>query len=325
MRRLSRTPPSSTSILVFSPSQLLYCAGGFESLCAELATAPPLASDCHMQNIEAYATGDACDAPFRSGGVRAFRHDQRSFCAYMNGKAFGRVSAPRLRSLGPHGFYCDGAGERHHVPPWLGCVLHYESISLAAWRRKFGDLAATHAAEYEERGGGREEEEEGGGKLPRYYRESVLAMAAVRRARDAGDAISLQIAEQAANALWRRWKMPPAHASDAAALERLHATGEPQILPEGVTLLKLEPAAPEPAAPERASCARASREPAAGGAVPPTPPMQASEERAADVAAACGVRPLRRDAVACHACSARNRVSSGWRVRLASTVTVSEV
>lgn len=229
-----------THILHIDDDELLYCAGGMDALKAELAShSDPHTCDFHLANLEALATSpsEPAHAIFRRGGTRAFRHDRMNYCAYMNGKSFGRVAAPRLRSHGPHGFYCDGANDRHAVPPWRGCILHFESATFSLWQSKFGDLAATHAGEAD-----------ADEKLPRYYREGVRAMAALRAARAKGDAMAVEVARQGASALWKRWKMwPPAggHAERAAfdaALAQVEATRAPQVIQgQGVTLLPLEP------------------------------------------------------------------------------------
>jgi hypothetical protein len=74
----------------------------------------------------------ACVDPFLD--VTAFRHKPATFCAYSNGKSFGRLRIPDLRSAGVHHFvggstYSPSAA--FVVPPHVAVVLHYESSSYA--------------------------------------------------------------------------------------------------------------------------------------------------------------------------------------------------
>ena len=261
-----------THLLHIDDDELLYCAGGFDELRAELANAPASVRDHHLQNLEVLVAPDglraeeSTDEPtdvgrteaefvssrteggiFSRGGVFAFRHDKTEFACYVNGKALGRVAAPGLRCVGPHGFDHDGDGGgdcihgeascnprrrlRHEIPPWTAVVLHFESVTLAGWRRKFSDLAATHA-----------EDADAIGRMPGYYRESVLAMIGLRKAREEKDELALTWAMLKAAAIWRMWRQAPpgALADNEAVLARLSATGEPQVLDElGVTLIRI--------------------------------------------------------------------------------------
>ena len=220
-----------THLLHIDDDELLYCSLGFEALLSDLATSPRDACDLHLSNLEAYAPSRACASPYAE--VRVFRHDKDTFGAYCNGKSIGRVSAPNLRSLGPHGFYFDGARERYDVPACIGVILHYESILFSAWERKFAALAASHAAGRHSSG------------APTYYVQSMDAMADVESARATGDADGLKQAQAAAARLWEQWRLqPPAVA--AAVIAEVEATGVPRVLACGLTVVR--PLAPEIAA-----------------------------------------------------------------------------
>jgi hypothetical protein len=230
-----------THILHIDDDELLYCPGGLERLLVELQAAPPNACDLHMRNLEALASSDESDDPFRE--VVAFRHDTRFFGAYLNGKAFGRLADRSLRSSGPHGFYLDGAEERHSIHPWTAVVLHYESVTWSSWKRKFLDLALTHSRDGDI------------GDKPLYYRESIEACRKLRRAMEsAGDSgesggstapssPTLKEAEAAAAAVWARWrKLEPPHDEGLTELAAAGASREPRepvVLSGGITLVQL--------------------------------------------------------------------------------------
>lgn len=247
----ARISGTVTHLLHIDDDELLFCAGGRESLLSELASAPMQARDLHLQNLEALATLDDADdtdtdgskgsavapalSPFRTGGEWLFRHDQRDFAAYVNGKAIGRIDAPGLRPTGPHGFERDGGGPRHEIPPWRGCILHFESITLASWRRKFGDLAISHANDATALG-----------CMPGYYRESVRALSELREALEAKDELRGTFALMKAAATWRLWRAAPK--LEEAAVERARgaasAAGRPHVVildEQRITILKLEP------------------------------------------------------------------------------------
>ena len=35
----------------------------------------------------------------------------------------------------------------HKIPPWVACVLHYESSTYSKWRQKYLELAARHGCD----------------------------------------------------------------------------------------------------------------------------------------------------------------------------------
>lgn len=181
-------------LLHIDDDELLYCPAGLSKLHACLRRAPPHAADLHMSNLEAVLpSADVADA-FRH--ATAFRHRRGTFCAYGNGKAFGRLSVQGLRPTGPHHFACPTAGT-HELPPSTAVVLHYESMSLATWQRKYTDLARRHAGSLSV-----------AQRAPSaFYGASMAAMAELLAARSSGDAARVAAASEAARRLYEKWKV----------------------------------------------------------------------------------------------------------------------
>ena len=195
-------------LLHIDDDELLYCPAGLPSLHAALARAPLGAGDLHMQNLEAYVPGTDCVNPFEE--CTAFKHRTDRFCAYSNGKAFGRLRCTELSPAGPHhyrlGLNAPGSSGTHEIPPTTAVVLHYESATYPAWRKKYLDLAHRHAGSDQVRH-----------RAPSsFYHESMVAMAAVDAAQRLGAAAeaastggALATAESAAISVYREWKLQP--------------------------------------------------------------------------------------------------------------------
>ena len=194
-------------LLHIDDDELLYCASGLDTLHDTLARAPPGAADLHVCNIEAVLPRAEVARPFEE--ITTFRHRPADFCAYGNGKAFGRLSAPELRPAGPHHFArgFGAAGSRgagtHELPPSVAVVLHYESSSLGAWRRKYADLARRHST-------GSMSTSTVAARAPSgYYAKSMEAMAVVTAAMTSEDAIAITKADAAARAVFEEWRLAP--------------------------------------------------------------------------------------------------------------------
>jgi len=195
-------------LLHIDDDELLYCADGLDALHDALARAPSWAADLHVSNLEVLApsTEVALDRAFHE--CTAFRHRPREFCAYGNGKAFGKLSEAALRPAGPHHFAAGlmPAGSReagtYDLPANAAVVLHYESGSYAAWRRKYTDLARRHGASGNTDYVAHRAPSE-------FYAESMAAMAAVVAAQTSGAHDTHARAEAAARATFSSWKLAP--------------------------------------------------------------------------------------------------------------------
>ena len=216
-----------THILHIDDDELVYCSAGSDALKDHLRLVPPHKPDLHMQNLEALMPSVHGDDVFRQ--VRAYRHFPTKYCSYTNGKSFARLDAPGLRSHGPHHFRCAtgvaaaNSAITHHIPPYLGCVLHFESCTYGRWRSKFMDLARRHG-----------DVAEVFAKVPfRFYRESFDACLRILReeSRRPLDTAVLQSAEHAALDLWCEWKLEP------PGLPLVDLSAGPVVLPCGVTIL----------------------------------------------------------------------------------------
>ncbi len=191
-------------LLHIDDDELLYCPHGLEALHDELARAPPSAACLHMDNLEAVYPRAFTDADDPFVETVAFRNRVVDFCAYSNGKSFGRTSERELAANGPHVFHAGLAGCRardtHFLHASVACVLHYESPTLGAWRRKYEDLARRHG--------------EGGGALRErmpspFYSQSIDANAALLRASASGSEAERRAADDDAAALYAKWKLMP--------------------------------------------------------------------------------------------------------------------
>jgi hypothetical protein len=187
------TPGAAYVPMRWDARRLLYCAGGLSSLHAALARAPTSAGNLHMNNLEAVLPRIDCVDPFRE--AFAFRHDPGDFCAYANGKSFGRLSVALLRPAGPHNF---GAPETHKLKPSTAVVLHFESASFDAWRRKYADLARRHAGNDRVRQQAPSE----------FYADSMDAMSRLLAAEASGEPSTISSAMAASRQLYSRWKLP---------------------------------------------------------------------------------------------------------------------
>ena len=236
-----------THLLHVDDDELLFCAGGLGALHKTLLSAQPGTVEFHMSNIEALAPSMDCAHPFHE--VHAFRHDRDRFCSYWNGKAIGVLAAQGLRAAGPHAFIASGGGGRHEIAPWVGCILHYESCSFAAWRRKFITAARSQHAH---------------ARLPsdfRFYRVSLSAAAAIVSAEATGDSAKLGAAEAEAAAVFCRYKLCP------PSLPHLGPCRGPVVLDDGITLIDpffvTNPTSPYRPTAQRATaplCARSHRQ-----------------------------------------------------------------
>ena len=210
-----------THLLHIDCDELLYCSRGPGALRAALAAAPAAAADLHLHNLEALPPS-ASSRPDLFRGVTAFRHEPRRFCAYTNGKSFGRLASPGLRMAGPHRFRADaadagattatmdegGSQQQHQLPAPVACVLHFESTTYALWQDKFASLATRHLSSSGDNGGqgdGRQQP-----RLPfAYYRESMEQAHRLLLAHAAEDSRAATKETVAALQLWCRWKRPP--------------------------------------------------------------------------------------------------------------------
>ena len=228
-------------LLHIDDDELLYCPLGLPALHAALARAPAHAVDLHIQNLEAYVPSVAVSNPFHE--CTAFKHRTNRFCAYSNGKAFGRLSCAGLAGAGPHHYRRGLAGigtngSTHEIPPTVAVVLHYESATFQAWRRKFLDLAHRHS--------GSESQALIENRAPSaFYLKSMAAMAAVdgaqrKWAADIGSfkgAAEVEEAEAAAQALYCEWKLQP---SDLPLPPSDQMSAQPLVLlSSGVTIVNV--------------------------------------------------------------------------------------
>ena len=208
-------------LLHIDDDELLYCAGNMSGLHAALSNAPASTSNLHVHNLEALLPHAECVNPFTE--VVAFRHDTADFCAYANGKSFGRLSDATLRAAGPHNFG-SAPSRTHQLPPAAAVILHFESANATVWRAKYLDLACQHAGSDAVRQ-----------QAPSaFYSDSMRALSAVVGAQAAGDAGALRSAEEDASALYARWKLA------RMPLPPPPADGTPRFLAkEGVTLINV--------------------------------------------------------------------------------------
>ena len=220
-------------LLHIDDDELLYCPSGLNTLYAAFVRAPPDAADLHVCNLEALLPRAEVIDPFRE--AVAFRHRSHDFCAYGNGKSFGKLSAADLRPAGPHHFArgWNSAGSKtagtHDLPPSTAVVLHYESGNIDAWRRKYSDLATRHAGS-----------EHVSHRAPSsFYAESMAAMAEVLAANRAGDAARVAQADAAAVALFLKWKSLPLQLAASTLQGPLpRPEAHPIVLKEvGITIL----------------------------------------------------------------------------------------
>ena len=162
-----------THLLHIDDDELLYLPRGYGPFARCLDS---LTVHCAVvRNWEAVAPHPFVTSPVRECFL--FRRDPAHFTAYANGKAIACMRHfPDVRADGAHRF----AGDRHEVSPSTAVILHYESVRVADWSRKFEQYAAAPSAV----------------EPPfRFYRESIAAF------RDGGgDAIGV----------WRRHKMATA-------------------------------------------------------------------------------------------------------------------
>ena len=143
-----------THLLHLDDDELCYAPGGRDKLFAALhRLGDSLACSALALTIEAQAPSADCVCPFTE--VECFRHRPADFGSYGNdanstGKSFGVLRFANLECDGPHHFRlrsdsghsaAAGYGRTAALPPPLAVTLHYESCTLARWRRKFRESA----------------------------------------------------------------------------------------------------------------------------------------------------------------------------------------
>ena len=206
-------------LLHIDDDELLYCAGGVAGLHVALANAPASTGNLQVDNLEALPPHAHCSNPFAE--VTAFRHNTSDFCAYANGKSFGRLGDPTLRASGPHRFSCFPS-KTHQLPPTAAVVLHYESANAKVWHDKYAALSRQHA-------GSRAVREQA---PTLFYDESMRAIGAVVAAEASGELDVLEAAKASAMGLYAKWKLL------RTPLPPPPSEGRPRHLPrEGVTLI----------------------------------------------------------------------------------------